>query len=165
GIDSDDEFDVICEHGGGCPPKCGWPSGVGPGEKGHPTLAALCGGTPNGGQASDQAKQGEPRAGTNSARPDKSWAEHLCRVGTPSCHGRARLAPPSILTAPHLRRRHLHPTKPTGFAGTPDLRALSRVLRIRSFTCSAAPCIWVTWPPNPSWRSPPALLGTRSLLT
>src|SRR5438309_2083105 len=47
--------------------------------------------------------------------------------------------------APHLPRRLL--------------RALGRVLLIRSLTCSAAPCSWGTWPPNPSWRFSPALLG------
>src|SRR5205823_9011904 len=31
-------------------------------------------------------------------------------------------------------------------------------LRIRFLTCSAAPCIWGTWPPNPSWRFPAVLL-------
>src|SRR5437899_12990934 len=30
--------------------------------------------------------------------------------------------------------------------------------RIRSLPCSAAPCIWGTWPPNPSWRLPAVLL-------
>jgi len=102
---------VTIGDGSGCPPS-GWPSGVGPGSRVT--------------NAGSTARRHAERTARLLIKPSKVGPELAPTQPDWTCHGQntyAGLAPPSILTAPHLAALHLPPHEIFDFAGTPGLRS------------------------------------------